>query len=300
MPRNISTNLGNHFAGDALTICTCARLIRRDGVVYGFSTLDVPFTYQLSIDTQPAIPYIPISSIAPATIQSSSGTSVDNTQITGVIDSNYVSIADLKAGRYDDSTEVTIFKVNYNSLGDGEVVTFRGYVGEITLDDITYKVEALAQLNRAKKNIGISTQPTCRVKRFCDQQCGLTLATYTFTGLNATAITAAYSLTLNLTSDTHATGFYTSGIVGCSSGPNVGFEREIKSHTNSASVAQLTLKEAFPFPIGTGDVFYAIAGCDRSFGTCAGTYNNAINFRGEPHLPGNATIIKLGSMPKGH
>jgi uncharacterized phage protein (TIGR02218 family) len=269
-------------------------------VAFGFTTLDVPLSYKLSIDSQPTLSYIPISGVQPATIQSSAGTSVDNTSISGAIDSSYVSVTDLKAGRYDDSTEVTIFKVNYNSLGDGEIVTFRGYIGEITIDDIVYKVESLAQLNRVKKNIGISTQPTCRVKRFCDQQCGLSAAAYTFTGLHPQAGVSAYSLTLNLTSDTHATGFYTYGIVTCTSGPNVGFEREIKTHTNSGSVAQLTLKEAFPFAISTGDTFSMIAGCDRAFGTCAGTYNNAANFRGEPHLPGNATLIKIGAMPKGH
>lgn len=300
MPRNISTNLANHLAGDALTVCTCVRLIRRDGVAYGFTTLDQSFSYKLSIDSQPALLYLPISSIAPSSIQSSAGTSVDNTQLQGAIDSNYVSTVDLKAGRYDDTTEVTIFTLNYNATADQEVVKFRGYIGEITLNDITYKVEALAQLNRAKKNIGIATQSTCRVKRFCDQQCGLSAALYTFSGLNPQSAVAAYGLSLNLQSDTHASGFYAYGLVGCSSGQNKGFEREIKSHTNSGSVAQLTLKEAFPFPITTGDVFYAMAGCDRSFGTCAGTYNNAANFRGEPHLPGNATIIKVGDMPKGH
>ena len=29
------------------------------------------------------------------------------------------------------------------------------------------------------------------------------------------------------------------------------------------------------------------AGCDKSFATCKAKFDNAVNFRGFPHLPGN-------------
>jgi uncharacterized phage protein (TIGR02218 family) len=35
-----------------------------------------------------------------------------------------------------------------------------------------------------------------------------------------------------------------------------------------------------------GNSFSLVAGCDKSFTTCAEKFNNAINFRGEPHVPG--------------
>ena len=36
-------------------------------------------------------------------------------------------------------------------------------------------------------------------------------------------------------------------------------------------------------------------GCDRTLATCAGRYGNAINFQGEPHLPGNDLITRYPS-----
>lgn len=42
-----------------------------------------------------------------------------------------------------------------------------------------------------------------------------------------------------------------------------------------------------PFDVQVGDVFSIYAGCDKRISTCNEKFNNAINFRGEPHVPGN-------------
>ena len=36
-----------------------------------------------------------------------------------------------------------------------------------------------------------------------------------------------------------------------------------------------------------GDTFSVFAGCDKTFATCKAKFDNALNFRGFPHLPGN-------------
>ena len=41
-----------------------------------------------------------------------------------------------------------------------------------------------------------------------------------------------------------------------------------------------------PNNIAAGDTFNAVAGCDKTFETCVAKFNNAVNFRGEPHVPG--------------
>jgi uncharacterized phage protein (TIGR02218 family) len=38
-------------------------------------------------------------------------------------------------------------------------------------------------------------------------------------------------------------------------------------------------------PIQAGDKYSITAGCDKQFNTCVEKFNNAINFRGEPHIP---------------
>ena len=45
-----------------------------------------------------------------------------------------------------------------------------------------------------------------------------------------------------------------------------------------------------PEQIEAGDTFVVTAGCDKRFDTCRARFNNAVNFRGFPHIPGNDFI----------
>lgn len=56
---------------------------------------------------------------------------------------------------------------------------------------------------------------------------------------------------------------------------------EIKEFANT----QFTLVLPMPNNVAVGDTFNAIAGCDKTIGTCVAKFNNAVNFRGEPYVP---------------
>jgi len=45
--------------------------------------------------------------------------------------------------------------------------------------------------------------------------------------------------------------------------------------------------------IPAGTTYTAIRGCDRTWQTCKGTYNNLINFRGFPFVPGIEKAYKI-------
>lgn len=66
------------------------------------------------------------------------------------------------------------------------------------------------------------------------------------------------------------------------SGKNIGLKMEIKSFSNG----MVTLVLPMPFVISTDDEFTIIAGCDKASRTCIEKFNNIINFRGEPDVPG--------------
>jgi len=50
--------------------------------------------------------------------------------------------------------------------------------------------------------------------------------------------------------------------------------------------ARLTLRAPPVFQPVPSDLVEIAEGCDRSFATCRMRFGNAVNFRGEPHLPG--------------
>jgi uncharacterized phage protein (TIGR02218 family) len=43
--------------------------------------------------------------------------------------------------------------------------------------------------------------------------------------------------------------------------------------------------------IAVGDTFTVTAGCDKRFATCVQKFDNAVNFRGFPHIPGNDFVM---------
>jgi uncharacterized phage protein (TIGR02218 family) len=56
--------------------------------------------------------------------------------------------------------------------------------------------------------------------------------------------------------------------------------------------ATITLREPPAFAASAGTRVELSEGCDRRFETCKTRFANAINFQGEPHLPGNDLLAR--------
>lgn len=58
-----------------------------------------------------------------------------------------------------------------------------------------------------------------------------------------------------------------------------------------------------PRPIALGDQVRLVAGCDKTPETCQARFGNIVNFRGEPHIPGNDKVfsypVQGGSLSGG-
>ena len=49
----------------------------------------------------------------------------------------------------------------------------------------------------------------------------------------------------------------------------------------------LELWQAMAEEVAVGDAFTVTAGCDKHFKTCKAKFDNGVNFRGFPHVPGD-------------
>lgn len=87
---------------------------------------------------------------------------------------------------------------------------------------------------------------------------------------------------------TRPDGWFNAGIITFDTGLNVGISREIMTWTQATRT--ITLLFPFPFSISNGDVFRIYPGCDKRLDTCRTKFNNRLNFRGEPFVPGNAAL----------
>lgn len=277
MTRTISANLKSHYQGHIKTIARCWKITRTDATNLYFTDHDTSLT--ISGDT-----YKSLNSGKTTKLHTKDNLGVDTLDIEVVLNSSDISEDDIKAGRYDNA-EVWIFEVNYNSTADGTVTLSYGNIGEVELHDNFAKVEFRSLSQRLQKNIGRSYTINCDAQ-LGDTRCGLSLSTlgYTSTAHVDTVTDRAVFITAGATGSTA----YVGGRIEWTSGTNNGLSMEITSWTSATMRLQLPM----PFNPSTGDEFTAYYGCDKTLATCRDTYNNVVNFRGFPHLPGIGVMVK--------
>lgn len=70
------------------------------------------------------------------------------------------------------------------------------------------------------------------------------------------------------------------------SGASKGQMAVIKNDRLDGDARRVELWQALPGGLAPGDLVRLEAGCDKRFETCRLKFDNAVNFRGFPHIPG--------------
>ncbi len=251
------------------TIALCWRLERRDGVTLGFTTHD----RDLRIG---GLAYRATPGLLPSSITLSDGFDLDTLDVEGALTSDAITAADLKAGRWDGAA-VFVFMVDW-AAPDGETLAIaRGELGEVSIRGDAFEAELKGPTMVLDRPVVEQTSPECRA-RLGDKRCRIDLAVRTRFA-RIVAATAEDEFELDATA---SDGAYRYGRLRWLTGANSGLESAIMGSTG----ANVTLRDP---PVGTvaaGDLVELVEGCDRRLATCAGRFSNALNFRGEPHLPG--------------
>jgi uncharacterized phage protein (TIGR02218 family) len=203
--------------------------------------------------------------------------SVDNLDVAGILDAAAITEADIMAGKYD-FAEIEIFMVNVTDLSQGIITHRRGWLGEVTLKNGQFIAEVRGLAQKLSQNIVELYSPTCRAI-FGDARCKASLASYTVGGSVNTVSSRQVFISNSMT---QAAGYFSGGEVVWLTGANAGRRMEIKEFSNK----QFTLVLPMPNNVTVGDTFNAIAGCDKTISTCIAKFNNAVNFHGEPYVPG--------------
>ncbi len=108
------------------------------------------------------------------------------------------------------------------------------------------------------------------------------------------SVTDKRSFTLNYTGDA-PDALMTEGVLtftGIGSPPpaNLDLKMEVKSWVLATRTVTLFLP--MPFDISPSDTLSISAGCDKSLAVCRATFDNVLNFRGEPYVPGNDLLFR--------
>jgi uncharacterized phage protein (TIGR02218 family) len=279
--KTASTSLAAHMLLEVTTMAMCWKVTRADGLVLGFTSHDADLVIS-------GITYEASTGFTPTAIRTTTGLAVDNLDIDGLLSSPSLTEADLVAGKWD-YAEIEVFEVNYKNVAMGTLHHRRGHLGEIKsgLHNFTAELRGLTQ---AYTNIiGESYSAGCRAN-FGDTRCKINVTSYTVTG--AVSTQPSDRQTFADATRTESAGWFDYGLVTWAAGANSGASMEVKNYALTGTLVTLVLP--MPYTINSGDSYAMIAGDDKLFTTCVSKFNNGINFRGEPHLPGIDKALDYG------
>jgi len=171
-------------------------------------------------------------------------------------------------------------------LSQGKLQLKKGTIGEVKLKGSNFTAEIRGLAESLQQNIGELYSASCRAI-LGDNRCKVDLSSFKVNG-SVTEIIDNNSFKASAL--TQANGYFTGGEIKFTSGSNINLRMEVKEFSESV----ISLALPFPYQIQVGDNFEAIAGCDKTVSTCKSKFDNIINFRGEPHIPGTDQISKTG------
>ena len=267
--RNISTSLSSHLASSLTTLATCFKITLSNGQQMGFTSCDT----DLHIG---GLVYQADAGCTPSAIVSQQNLAADNLEIKGMISSDLITEEDLLSGKYDQA-EILVFLVNYQDLSAGELILHRGWLAEITLQGAAFCAEIRGISDKTNNCITKLYSEGCRAS-FGDNCCSLDLAKYQHKAVIAEIISDR-----QLRLSESPIGFFNYGQLKYTNGVLA-----IK-HCHQT---QVTLLQSQTHLLHLGEQVLLTAGCDKKFTTCCEIYHNAINFRGETHLPGMNQLNK--------
>ena len=276
-----------HLATGQTSVCRCWAVIRRDGVAYGFTDHDLPLVFDGLI-------YRADAGMSAKALVQSTGLSVDNTEAMGVLTDSAITDADIDAGRFD-GAEVTAWLVNWRNP-DERMLRFRGSVGEIRRGAGAFYADLRGLTEGLNQPQGRVYQRPCSAV-LGDGGCKFNLATVGYFEQRAVETVVRGQVFTFADMDLFDARWFERGRIRVLSGAGAGLVGIIKHDQFAADrVRVIELWEPLRALIAPGDVVRLEAGCDKRGETCQLKFNNFLNFRGFPDIPGEDWLM---SVPTG-
>lgn len=262
------------------TIAMLWRVARRDGVLLGFAAHDRDIVAG-------HVRYHAAPGMLPSAIEMDDGFDPLDMDIGGALSHDLIRSDDLAAGRWDHSA-VRIGLIDWERPDEGAFWFWHGHLGAVSIEGNRFSAELRGLKAQLDQPFVPVASPSCR-SVFCGVGCGLSRAAHERVAVVEAA--PGEAPIFEDMDDFTAAGFV-QGSLRWISGTNAGLGANIIGRAGAALQIDGLLLGA-PSP---GDRAVLIEGCDKTLATCAGRFGNAINFRGEPHLPGNDLLTRFAAF----
>jgi uncharacterized phage protein (TIGR02218 family) len=218
--------------------------------------------------------------MTPAAVTRSLGLEPHSAEVAGALSSEALDEDDLSLGRWD-GARVRLTVVDWQAPDASAIQLMAGEIGSVSIDGESFSADLNGAAVALQGPVCPATSSECRAE-FGDKRCRVDLAGRT---------TVAHVLSSDggsLTLDVAVDDRFVLGRLRYLSGGNCGLSTVVLSATGSV----VQVRDLPRATVETGCRIELREGCDKRFETCVSRFDNAANFRGEPHLPGNDLLTR--------
>lgn len=270
--KTIPSDLAIHLNQEVTTLCSCWKVVRTDGAIFTFTDHDEDIVFE-------ARTYLASTGFNRTNVSSSENLTVDNLEVVGVLDSETITKEELKNGVFDYAT-IEVFMINWADPTMGRIIIRTGFTGEIIITNKgIFKAELRGLTQQLNYNFGEVYQPICRTD-LGSTKCSIDIEALSMNGTITYVVDGGNFL---VAGPTGVTSYYDQGVLKFLTGRNTGKAIEVRAW-NLENLQVITFLK-FPGRPEVGDTFRITPGCNRTLAVCRDKFSNAINFRGEPHVP---------------
>ncbi len=262
-----------YFGAELEGVAVFWRIYRRDGFTLGLTSHDQALYFG-------GINHRAAPGIVPSAIRKTIGLAEESAEVQGALSHDAICERDLSAGLYDGAS-VEIGAVNWENLE--HTVLYSGEIGEVREGPQDFSADLRSAKRKLERELVPYTSPTCRAE-FCGPGCGLSAAKFT----RELRIDGVDFDRNSIASDQLAPNAYNSGRVTFLEGPQAGVTCAVVSVDADGLVVDRPLHP----DNRAGSKVRMREGCDHTHATCHSRFDNAVNFRGEPFLPGNDLLTR--------
>lgn len=258
-------------------VATFWRVARHDGVTLGFTTHDNDLWFG-------GVLHRSAPGMVPSAIRRSADFEPDSAEVQGALSHDSIGAGDLALGRYDGAA-VQIGVVDWETLES--LVLYRGTIGTVAEEAGSFTASLQSRKAELQRDPVPRTSPSCRAQ-FCGPGCTLSRPRFSRPARVLSFDPARNAAALDAGPDAVA---YAGGMLRWLDGPLAGTSAGIVA----AEAGALVLDVPIDHGIDADTAVLLREGCDRTLETCATRFGNAVNFQGEPFLPGNDLVTRYPS-----
>lgn len=268
--------------GEVTTLAWLWRLLRTDGVVLGFTSHDRPIRAA-------GVLHLARPGMTPSAVSVEDGFRTDSMEIAGALTADAVRAGDLENGRWHGAL-VELELCDWTRPEEARLAIARGRIGDVVRrgdgDGGWFAVELLSEM-AALARAGL---PRCSA--MCRATLGDGRCQVDMEGRSARALALEVEeARIRLETPPAVPERFAHGVVRFLDGPHAGIDRPVAGFEGT----WLGLVEPVP-ALGAGRWrVRLLEGCDRRFETCATRFDNALQFDGEPHVPGTDALVRYAA-----